>query len=388
MTYCRDGCNIDVLRVAVFILPQNSAHSTQNAGNGVIITETVRVSASGDYNIYIASGLTGSVGEIVRRDVPDAGKVAVITDSTVAGLYLEKIRDSLVSAGFSVYGFSFSPGENNKNLETLSGALTFLADCGLTRTDCVLTLGGGIPGDLGGFAAAVYLRGIRYVQIPTTVLACVDSSVGGKTAVDLPGGKNLVGAFHQPSAVIIDPDLLDTLPETVYNDGCAEIIKYGVIIDEDFFAFLENNSIRDKTEYIIRRCVEMKRDIVNEDERETGIRTILNFGHTVGHAIEICSKFGISHGSAVAMGMSIVSAGAYRAGLSVTDITNRLLPLLRKNGLPVSCGFGAEELFAAACSDKKRSGEDIKLIVPERLGKCVPVSVPIEKLQEVISLGL
>ncbi|MCR5782336.1 MAG: 3-dehydroquinate synthase [Clostridia bacterium] len=354
----------------------------------MIITETIRVSASGDHNIYIASGLTGSVGEIVRRDVPGAGKVAVITDSTVAELYLEKIRASLVSAGFSVYGFSFSPGENNKNLETLSGVLTFLADCGLTRSDCVLTLGGGIPGDLGGFAAAVYLRGIRFVQVPATVLACVDSSVGGKTAVDLPGFKNLVGAFHQPSAVIIDPDLLETLPENIYNEGCAEIIKYGVIMDEDFFAFLENNSIRDTTGYIIRRCVEMKRDIVNEDERETGIRAILNFGHTVGHAIEICSKFGIPHGSAVAMGMSIVSAGAYRAGLSVTDITNRLLPLLKKNGLPVSCGFGEEELFAAACSDKKRSGDDIKLIVPERLGKCVPVSVPIEKLREVISLGL
>ena len=354
----------------------------------MITVETVNVNTSRSYSVYIGSGLTGSVGEIVRRDVPGAKKVAVITDDTVAGLYLDKIRASLVSAGFSVCGFSFPPGEDSKNFETLCRALTFLADSGLTRTDCVLTLGGGVPGDLSGFAAAVYQRGIRFVQVPTTVLACADSSVGGKTAVDLPKGKNLVGAFHQPSAVVIDPDLLDTLPENVYNDGCAEIIKYGAIMDEDFFAFLENNSIRDKTEYIIRRCVEMKRDIVNADERETGIRAILNFGHTVGHAAEICSGFGIPHGSAVAMGMSIVSAGAYRAGLSGTDITNRLIPLLRKNGLPVSCGFGTEELYAAACSDKKRSGDDIKLIVPERLGKCVPVSVPIEKLREIIRLGM
>lgn len=350
--------------------------------------ETVRVTASRDYTIYIENGLLEEAGAIVRRDVPGAQKVAVITDDIVAGLYLENLKNALNAAGLDVCAHVFTHGEEHKSVATLSGVLDNLAAARLTRSDCILTLGGGIPGDLGGFAAAVYQRGIRFVQMPTTVLSCVDSSVGGKTAVNLPAGKNLAGAFHQPSAVIIDPDMLRTLPDNIYNDGCAEVIKYGVIMDRDFFNFLAENDVRDNISYVIRRCDELKRDVVNADERDTGIRAILNFGHTAGHAIEVCSGFEISHGSAVGIGMLIESKGAFRAGLTDTDVTGDIAALLEKNGLPTACDFTPDELYDVACSDKKRSGGSIKLIVPKTIGQSEPVEVPVEEMRKVIESGL
>lgn len=349
----------------------------------------VTVNASKDYNIYIGSGLLKNCGEMIKNEIKGSSSfAAVITDDIVDGIYGDTVIKSLNDAGFKTVKYVFPHSEESKSLETYSDIINFLARNHLTRTDILVSLGGGIPGDMGGFAAATYLRGIKFIQIPTTLLSAVDSSVGGKTAVNLPTGKNLVGAFYQPDLVICDYDTLNTLPGEIFADGCAEVIKYGVIMDKEFFDFLKNNSIKDNIEYVISRCVELKRDIVDSDEKETGIRAILNFGHTVGHAIEINSDFEISHGSAVAIGMIIASKGAFNSGLCKADFSEEIKDVLIKNSLPVSCPFGSRELFDVSCSDKKRSGDTIKLIIPEEMGKCVIKKIPLTSLLDFIEKGL
>ncbi len=348
---------------------------------------TVKVNASKEYNIYIGNGLLSDVGERIKNEL-GVCSAAVITDDNVNSLYADKVIASLENAGFRTVKFVFTHGEDSKSINTYSEILGFLAENHITRTDMIISLGGGIPGDMGGFAAATFLRGIKFVQIPTTLLSAVDSSVGGKTAVNLKAGKNLAGAFYQPDMVICDYSALDTLPPEIFADGCAEVIKYGAIMDKEFFEFLKNNDIKENIEYVITRCVEMKRDIVNEDEKETGIRAILNFGHTIGHSIEINSKFEISHGSAVAIGMIIASKGAYKMGYCDNDISDEIKEVLIKNNLPVSCSFSAEALYNVAVSDKKRSGDSIKLIIPERTGKCVGKKVPTEQMLDFIKAGL
>lgn len=348
---------------------------------------TVKVNASKNYNIYIGNDLLSDIGERIKNEL-GVCSAAVITDDNVNTLYADKVIDSLKKAGFRTVKFVFPHGEESKNIAVYSEILNFLAENHITRTDMLISLGGGIPGDMGGFAAATFLRGIKFVQIPTTLLSAVDSSVGGKTAVNLPAGKNLAGAFYQPDMVICDYSALDTLSPDIFADGCAEVIKYGAIMDAEFFEFLKNNDIKENIEYVITRCVEMKRDIVNEDEKENGIRAILNFGHTIGHAIEINSKFEISHGSAVAIGMIIASKGAYRMGYCDTDISEKIKEVLIKNHLSVFCSFSAESLYNVAVSDKKRSGDSIKLIIPERMGKCVGKKIPTEQLPDFIKAGL
>lgn len=245
-----------------------------------------------------------------------------------------------------------------------------------------MALGGGVVGDVAGFAAASYLRGIDFIQIPTTLLACVDSSVGGKTAIDLKAGKNLAGAFYQPKLVIADFETLSTLTDGIFADGMAEVIKYGVIFDKAFFEFLRDNEAKDNLEYVITRCVELKRDIVNADEKEKGVRALLNFGHTVGHAIEKCSGYKIPHGSAVAVGMVIISRAAYKCSFCDENYADIIASLNKKYSLPVSTDFSASELSSAAMADKKRAGDKIKLIIPEALGNCVIKSVPTSELEK------
>lgn len=348
---------------------------------------TVKVNASKDYNIYIGDDILDNVGDCIKNEL-GVCSAAVITDDNVNRLYADRVITSLEKSGFRCVKFVFTHGEESKNTDTYVQILNFLAENHITRTDMLISLGGGIPGDMGGFAAATFLRGIKFVQIPTTLLSAVDSSVGGKTAVNLPSGKNLAGAFYQPDMVICDYSTLDTLSPEIFADGCAEVIKYGAIMDKEFFDFLKNNDIKENIEYIITRCVEMKRDIVNEDEKETGIRAILNFGHTIGHAIEINSNFEISHGSAVAIGMIIASKGAYKMGYCDTDISEEIKEILIKNNLPVSCSFSAEELCRVSLSDKKRSGDTIKLIIPEKTGKCVGKKIPTEQILGFIKAGL
>lgn len=349
--------------------------------------KTVEVDAAVRYNVVIDKGILPKSGDMIK-EVTSAERVAVITDDTVDKLYSDVVMKSLSDAGFETFKFVFPHGEKSKNISTFSSILEFLAESGLTRTDALVALGGGVVGDVAGFAAASYLRGIDFIQIPTTLLACVDSSVGGKTAIDLKAGKNLAGAFYQPKLVIADFGTLSTLTGGIFADGMAEVIKYGVIFDKAFFEFLRDNEAKDNLEYVITRCVELKRDIVNADEKEKGVRALLNFGHTVGHAIEKCSGYKIPHGSAVAVGMVIISRAAYKCSFCDENCTDIIASLNKKYSLPVSTDFSSSELSSAAMADKKRSGDKIKLIIPEALGNCVIKSVPTSELEKIIGEGL
>ena len=243
-------------------------------------------------------------------------------------------------------------------------------------------------GDLAGFAAASFLRGIPFIQVPTTLLAAVDSSVGGKTAIDLPAGKNLAGAFYQPSLVLCDIDTLNTLPAETFRDGCAEVIKYCILYDPALFAHLLERGLSFDREAVITRCVELKRDVVAQDEFDTGARMRLNLGHTVGHGIEAQSNFEISHGQAVAAGMAIVTRAGYALGICEQETRDAVLSVLRVFGLPVACKYRAEDLYRSALSDKKRSGGTVNLIVPRRIGDCVIRPTPVDEMQSFIQAGL
>lgn len=348
---------------------------------------TVTVRASKTYEIRIGSGLLPTLGE-AALELGKIRKVCVVSESTVWPLYGETAKKSLENAGFEVISFVFPSGEESKNGNTFLSLLNFLAQNRLTRTDLIVALGGGVVGDLAGFAAASFLRGIRFVQIPTTLLAAVDSSVGGKTAIDLPAGKNLAGAFCQPSLVLCDTDTLLSLPEDIFRDGCAEVIKYGVLYDPALFAHLEEKGLDFDREAVITRCVELKRDVVMEDEFDTGARMKLNLGHTIGHGIEAKSHFALSHGKAVAAGMAIVTRAAVKKGLCGETACKSVLDVLTQFGLPTGTEYPADELYAYTLSDKKRSGGTVKLIVPRAVGDCSVVPVPVEDLKSWIQAGL
>ena len=346
----------------------------------------VTVNASNKYDILIGEGLLDRSGEFCRDAIGDC-RVCVITDDTVNELYFDRLNASLSKEGYSVLRFVFPHGEESKNIGTITEILEFCAENRLTRSDCLIALGGGVVGDMTGFAAAIYLRGIRFVQIPTTVLAAVDSSVGGKTGVDLKAGKNLCGAFHQPSLVICDCKTTDTLTSEIFADGCAEIIKYGVINDRKFFDFLKNG-IRENLEEIIAECVRNKARVVEDDEFDKGSRQLLNLGHTVGHAIEICSNLAISHGSAVAIGMVIVTRAAVKMGICPENDLYELIDLLKANSLPTSCEYSAKELAAVASADKKRAGDSISAVLPYGIGDSRLYKIPVSELEALIAKGL
>lgn len=332
--------------------------------------KTIHVTASREYDVVIGAGLLGECGERIAAAVPGAEKAVVYTDTTVYPLYAKRVTDSLKAAGFAVLECVFPAGERSKTLDTWQKMLRFLAENRVSRSDVAVALGGGVAGDMAGFAAACYQRGVRLVQIPTTLLAAVDSSVGGKTAVDLPEGKNLVGAFWQPSLVLCDTGTLQTLPEAVRRDGCAEIIKYGVLDGEALFSALENSLPDTISEDILARCVEIKRDIVAADEFDTGARRLLNLGHTAAHAAELLSDYSLSHGSAVAMGLCAMARACAVRELCTDEDATRIESLIKKCGLPTELPYTAEALAAAALSDKKRAGSTLPIITIEGLGRC------------------
>ncbi len=342
---------------------------------------TVTVSASKTYDILIGSGILSELGSRVRV-LGKARKVCIVSETSVFPLWGETARSSLEAAGFDVCAYVFPAGEESKNGENLLKLLNFLAENGLTRSDILVALGGGVTGDLAGFAAACFLRGIRFVQVPTTLLAAVDSSVGGKTAVDLPAGKNLAGAFWQPSLVICDTDTLDTLPADIFRDGCAEVIKYGILYDPKLFAHLEEKGLDFDREAVITRCVELKRDVVMEDEFDTGARMKLNLGHTIGHGVEARSNFTLSHGKSVAIGMAIVCRA------SRCPDTPRILGILQTFGLPITTDESVQDIYNYTLSDKKRSGDTVRLIIPRRIGDCAIVPTPVHALKSFIQAGL
>jgi 3-dehydroquinate synthase len=353
---------------------------------GEFSLRTIHVETGIPYDIFIERGIIDHCGEYVKR-LSTADKVTVITDSNVATHYQWRVRNSLEEQGFKVNTHIFPAGEESKTLDSIADMYSSLADFGMTRKDIVVALGGGVTGDMAGFAAASYLRGIDFIQIPTSLLAQVDSSVGGKTGVDIAQGKNLVGAFHQPKAVLIDPDTLDTLPDLYLRDGMAEVIKYGCIKDAAFFENLESENAFDHIEDVIETCVSIKRDVVSRDEREAGERMLLNFGHTLGHSIEKLYDFkGISHGMAVAIGMVLISKASEKACITEQGTSDRIVAICEKYGLPTSDKATFADMAKAAQSDKKTAGGSINLVLLNKIGDSFTKKVALENLEDFITV--
>ena len=346
----------------------------------------VTVHASRTYEVRIERGILDRAGELLRP-LTEAGTAVIVSGERVMPLYGDRLERSLRRAGFSVIRWIHPSGEEHKNLNTYGALLEFLADSRVTRSDLLLALGGGVTGDLTGFAAATFLRGMDYVQIPTSLLAMVDSSVGGKTAVDLRAGKNLAGCFYQPLSVLCDPNTLDTLPEEQLRCGWAEVIKYAVLGDASFFEELSRGPAGQDMERVIRRCVSMKTELVTEDEFDRGRRQLLNLGHSFGHAVEACSGFEILHGQAVAIGMAMIARAACARGVCEEETVDRLVTLLENYGLPTETEIPAERLLSALLSDKKRRGDCMNLVLPEVIGNCSARKVPMDELTDWLRLG-
>ncbi|MCD5415306.1 MAG: 3-dehydroquinate synthase [Clostridiales bacterium] len=326
------------------------------------------------YPIYIGKGILELAGKKVQ-EIFSGNNIVIITDTNVNLLYGSILKNGLEKLGYEVKTIVMLAGEKNKNFETLSMIYKKLIKFQVTRTDMIVALGGGLVGDVAGFAAATYMRGISYVQIPTSLIAQVDSSVGGKVAINLEEGKNLVGSFYQPELVLIDPVLLETLEQRVFNDGMAEVIKYACIRDEQLFEWLFN--IKNKQELdeslaeIIYRCCEIKKEIVQRDERDKSERMLLNFGHTIGHSIEKVFKYKkYTHGEAVAIGMHLISQKSEYLGLSERGIAKRIKELLIKFDLPYEIDKGYyEKISKETRNDKKREGGFLNLIVLKKIGE-------------------
>jgi len=351
---------------------------------------------SRSYPIFIERGLISRVGELTAGVLPGGGRCAVITNPTVGDLYLAPVIESLKKAGFDAVTIEIPDGEEYKNLTQVSLIYDRLLEARLDRDSAIVGLGGGVIGDISGFVAATYLRGVPFVQAPTTLLAFVDSSIGGKTGVNHRLGKNLIGAFYQPKAVIIDPDALSTLDKRELCAGLAEVVKYGVIRDAGFFKFIEDNARaltnppsasdgESLVEAIKRSCV-AKAEVVMEDEREGSIRSILNFGHTFAHAIEALTGYKeFRHGEAVSMGMVMAARLSHVLGLASPDIAIRLEKLLKRLSLPIKPpGFSPYEYVEAMKLDKKVKAGKIRFVLVQDLGRVIMREVPEKKLIEFI----
>lgn len=348
---------------------------------------TIKVDTACAYEVKVGAGLLSTLGS-ETASVTKCGTAVIVSDSNVWPLYGDIAQRSLENAGFTVCSFVFSAGESSKNGATYLALLNFLASKQVTRSDCLIALGGGVVGDLTGFAAATYLRGISYIQVPTTLLAAVDSSVGGKTAIDLDNGKNLAGAFYQPRLVLCDTDTLTSLPTDIFIDGCAEVIKYAVLYDAALFDVLKQNTLSFDREAVISRCVCLKRDVVMQDEFDRGERMKLNLGHTFGHAVEAISNFTLSHGKAVAIGMAIIARSAATLGICTEETAAEITDTLCAFGLPCHTDERAETLYQASLSDKKRAGATVNLIVPTQIGSCIIRPTAVEELKTIIEAGL
>lgn len=344
--------------------------------------EKVRINVRGGYDALIDAGILERSGEFIKAVKPD-GKCVVITDDNVDGFYGERLMKSLKNAGIEAVKFVFPHGEVSKNHSTLLNIYDFLAENGFTRSDYIAALGGGVVGDTAGYAAATYMRGIDFVQIPTTVLAQSDSSVGGKTAVDIKAGKNLVGAFHQPRLVIADTETLSTLTPEFFADGMAEVVKYGMIKSEELFELLSTQDIKENLVDIMKRSVTIKGQVVENDEREKGERMLLNFGHTLGHALEKYYDFtGLTHGYAVAVGMSTFTHIAERRGMCKAGVADKLDALLVKCGLPITDPAPTDELFKISLGDKKHLADGMNIVICPDIGKSEVVKMSVDEYEK------
>lgn len=334
------------------------------------------------YEIIISNNSLKMTGK-TALSVIKGKKIFIVTDKNVEKLYLETVMDSLAAEGFEVDFYSIVPGEESKTQEELFKIYHRLNDFQISRADGVLALGGGVVGDLAGFAAATYLRGVPLIGVPTTLLAQVDSSVGGKTAIDMPFGKNMVGSFYQPVAVIIDPKVIATLPRSVMNDGMAEVIKYGCIRDADLFESIESG-ISD-LEWVIERCIQIKVSVVAGDERDKGERMLLNFGHTTGHAVEkVYGYKGITHGQAVGIGMVVAAALGEKVGITKSKTCDRITKCLGKYGLPVKTDACFEKIIKAIDSDKKNFSEKLYFVLLKSIGEGILYPFKRDELYEIL----
>ncbi len=345
---------------------------------------TIPVNTGNPYEVNIGRGILCTVGNEMKELGLD-GKVLIVSDDNVAPLYAEHVRKSLADSGFTVYEHIIPHGEASKNANSLIKILNFAAENNFSRSDSFVALGGGVVGDLCGFTAAVYMRGINFIQLPTSLLAAVDSSVGGKTAIDLDAGKNLAGAFYQPKKVICDTDCFNTLPEEEFSNGMAEVIKYGMFCDSELLNLLD---LQTDILQIVARCIEIKARVVTADEFEKGERAFLNFGHTVAHAVEVLSEYKTPHGSAVAIGMAVITKACTEKGICEKQALDALLPLLKKYNLPCLCPYGVEDVYSATLKDKKNANGKITLVLLTAKGKSILKKCTHEELKEFIMLGL
>ena len=341
------------------------------------------------YDILIQRGLLDQAGARIRAILPRASRLFVVTDTNILPLYHARVRDALREAGFQTQACAVPAGEASKSAGQLSDLWERMMAFGLTRTDAVVALGGGVVGDLAGFAAATVLRGVDFVQIPTTLLAQVDSSVGGKVAIDLQAGKNLAGAFWQPKLVLMDPDTLDTLDDRTFADGMAEVLKYGCIFDRAFFDLLAGRPSRGALmadiESILYTCCDLKRSVVIRDERDTGERMLLNFGHTLGHAYELAGHYETwTHGQAVAAGMVLAARLGAELGVTPAEVPGQVEAAVAALGLPTRIDCTHADYAAAIGLDKKGAGEDITLILLEALGRAIPHKMPKAELLKLL----
>ena len=349
------------------------------------------------YDVHVGCGLLEHVGSLVRN-VANPRSVILVSDSNVWPLYSGPAISSLSSAGFEVFSHVFEAGEKSKRLSSVERMLEDMAEAGLVRQDCVVALGGGVCGDMAALAASLYLRGISVVQIPTSLLAMVDSSVGGKSAVDLEHGKNLAGTFLQPCVVVVDPTCLSTLSDDLFRDSCGEVIKHAVLADP---AMLREITEKPLTSYrrddpddcealglVIARNIQIKQKVVCADERESGLRQTLNLGHTVGHAIEAASGFTLGHGTCVAIGLCCVARAGARLGWCDRSVVTSITRAVRAHGLPTDVSMDHKLLMSYAAHDKKRLAGGVNLVIPLRIGEVEVRRMSLEMIGRVIDLGL
>lgn len=352
---------------------------------------TVNVRASKEYNVEIGDGIISRLGELTKAVCPKAIKTLIVSETNVAALYLDSVKAQLEGAGLEVTAYVFEAGEKSKNINEIAGMWNKMAEAGFTRTDIVVGLGGGVTTDMAGFAAATFLRGIDVIQVPTSLLAMVDASVGGKTGIDIPMGKNQVGAFWQPSLVLEDTSFLETLPDDVFTEGMGEVTKYAFIMDEKLLDLLEkqNGNIRDDAavlENVIGMCVSDKAEIINEDETDNGRRQILNFGHTAGHVIERDSGFTKPHGICVAKGMGIFMDACVKEGTLSAEDAKRMKDLLAMYKLPASDEITAEDIVKGAMNDKKKRGNTLSVILVNKIGKAEIKKMTAEEFLKFLSV--
>jgi 3-dehydroquinate synthase len=340
---------------------------------------------TGRYPIHVWNTALSDTGRLLRESGL-SGKVAIITNGTVDALYGRQVLSSLADAGFEAFVYRVPDGESFKTLSTVSTVYDRLIEHELDRNSTIVALGGGVMGDMAGFAAATYLRGVPLVQVPTTLLAMIDASLGGKVAVDHRRGKNLIGAFHQPTLVITDPDVLSTLPPVELRAGVAEVIKHGLISAPDLFEHLEQNGA-DPIEWIVERAIAVKVEIIQEDPYERGRRAVLNLGHTFAHAFEAVSDFRLRHGEAVGVGLVAAARTARAMGLCSGDVEERVVALLERFNTPTGLPEYQPKMIRAAMSmDKKRRGRRLRFILPESVGTVsIRDDVPEEVIDDVLA---